>query len=277
MVSSFNIEPASGELTHIGNQLMKDSIAYITTDLTGRFLISASYPQHKIIVNPISPQGLVQKQQQVLHDFPNAHAILIDETNRFVLVPTLGDNRVYQFKFDATSGQLTPNTPAYVALKKKSGPRHLIFHPNSKFVYVLGQSDAGVHVFDFNSKSGTLKEKQTILTLPNQNNDKRKAAADIHITPNGNFLYSSERHSSTISGFKVNAATGTLTPIEVVQTQKKPRGFNIDPTGRFLLVVGQHSNQMSSYTIDKTSGKLTKLKSYEMGENPNWIEIVNFE
>lgn len=276
VVSSFKIEPTSGELTYIGNQIMDDSIAYITTDRTGKYLISASYPQHKIIINSISQQGLVQKQLQILNDYPNAHAILIDKNNRYVLVPTLGDDRVYQFEFDSISGLLESSSQAYMNLEKKSGPRHLTFHPNGKYVYVIGESDASVHVFDFNLKSGTLKEKQTIFTLASKYKDKRKAAADIHITPDGNFLYSSERLSSTISGFKVNSSTGTLTPIEVVQTEKRPRGFSIDPTGKFLLVVGQRSNKMSSYNINKTSGKLSKLNSYEMGENPNWIEIVSF-
>jgi 6-phosphogluconolactonase len=276
VISSFKIEPTSGELTYIGHQMMDDSIAYITTDRTGKYLISASYPQHKIIINSISQQGLVQKQQQILNNYPNAHAVLIDKNNRYVLVPTLGDDRVYQFELDSSSGYLKSSTQAYIDLKKKSGPRHLIFHPNGKFVYVIGESDASVHVFDFNLESGILKEKQTIFTLASKYNDKRKAAADIHITSNGNFLYSSERRSSTISGFKVNSSTGILTPIEVIQTEKWPRGFSIDPTGKFILVVGQRSNQMSSYSINETSGKLTKLDSYEMGENPNWIEIVSF-
>jgi len=83
------------------------------------------------------------------------------------------------------------------------------------------------------------------------------------------------RHSSTLAGFVVDAAKGTLTPVGSVPTEKQPRGFAIDTSGRYLLAVGQLSHALSSYAIDQTSGKLTKLKEYPMGKNPNWIEIVD--
>jgi len=97
----------------------------------------------------------------------------------------------------------------------------------------------------------------------------------INITPDGKFLYGSERTSSTLAGFKVDPAHGTLSPIGSVPTEKQPRGFNIDASGRYLLAVGQLSHGMSSYKIDADSGKLTKLKEYPMGKNPNWVEIVD--
>ena len=104
----------------------------------------------------------------------------------------------------------------------------------------------------------------------------KPSAADLHITPNGKFLYGSERTSSTLAGFRVNPSDGTLTAIGSVPTEKQPRGFNIDPTGRYLLAVGQLSHALSTYRIDPESGKLTKLKEYPMGQNPNWVEILDF-
>jgi 6-phosphogluconolactonase len=104
----------------------------------------------------------------------------------------------------------------------------------------------------------------------------KPSAADLHITPNGKFLYGSERTSSTLAGFSVDPATGTLTAIGSVPTEKQPRGFNIDSTGRYLLAVGQLSHALSSYRIDPESGKLTKLREYPMGKNPNWVEILDF-
>jgi 6-phosphogluconolactonase len=106
--------------------------------------------------------------------------------------------------------------------------------------------------------------------------DGKPWAADIHLTPDGKFLYASERTTSALAAFRVDPKTGLLTPIDSYPTEKQPRAFNIDPTGRYLLSVGQLSNSMTSYAIDKATGKLLKLKEYPVGKNPNWVEIVSF-
>ena len=121
--------------------------------------------------------------------------------------------------------------------------------------------------------AGALAERQTVALLPADCPDK-PSAADLHITPDGRFLYGSERASNTIAGFAVDAASGRLTSIGSVPTEPPPRGFRIDPSGRFLLAVGQTSNQMSVYAIDG-DGRLTKLADYPMGTNPNWVEIID--
>jgi 6-phosphogluconolactonase len=272
IAAGFAIDPATGTLKHVASGPLADSLAYIATDRTGRFLLGASYPGNKITVNPIGPPGTVQPPQQVLPNYPNAHSILPDAVNRHVLVPTLGNDRVNPFTFEAATGTLTP--AAVVEVKPKSGPRHLAFHPGGKLVYVLGELDGTVYVFDYDSGAGSLRQKQSISALPPDFQGK-PSAADLHITPDGKFLYASVRGSSTLAGFRVDGATGTLTLIGSVPTEKQPRGFNIDSTGRFLLAVGQLSHSLSSYAIDPASGTLTKLKEYPMGRNPNWIEIVD--
>jgi len=274
IAAGFAIDPASGRLKPVASGPLADSMAYIATDRTGRFLLAASYPGHKLTVSRIGPPGTVQPPHQVVPDHPNAHSILADAGNRYVLALTLGNDRVNQFKFDAATGMLAPNTPPSVRLKEKAGPRHFVFHPNGKLVYVLGELDASVYVFDYDASTGQLKEKQVVSALPPDFQGK-PWAADLHITPDGKFLYGSERTSSTLAGFKVDPAKGTLSPVGSVPTEKQPRGFRIDPSGRYLLAVGQLSHGMSSYRIDAGSGKLTKLKDYPMGKNPNWVEIVD--
>jgi 6-phosphogluconolactonase len=273
IAAGFAIDPASGKLKHVASGPLADSMAYIATDRTGRFLLAASYPGHKITVSRIDPPGTVQAPHQVLTDHPNAHSILPDASNRHVLAMTLGNDRANQFKFDAASGQLTPTTPPAARLKDKAGPRHFAFHPNGKLVYVLAELDASVYVFDYDAGTGQLKEKQSISALPPGFQGK-PWAADLHITPDGKFLYGSERTSSTLAGFKVDPANGTLTSLGSVPTEQQPRGFAVDASGRYLLAVGQVSHGLSSYRIDPESGKLTKLKEYPMGQNPNWVEIV---
>ena len=225
-------------------------------------------------MNPIGPRGTVHPPQQVLPNYPHAHSILVDAGNRYVLAPTLGDDRVNVFRFDETTGMLEPNTPPAVRVKAKAGPRHLVFHPNGMLVYVLGERDGSISVFDYQAGTGQLTAKQTVTALP-PDFQGTPLAADLHITPDGRFLYGSERTSSTLTGFRVDPATGTLLPIESVLTEKQPRGFNIDPSGRYLLAVGQLSHALSSYQIDADNGKLTKLNEYPMGQNPNWVEIVD--
>jgi len=274
IAAGFAIDPATGKLTHIASGPLADSLAYIATDRTGRFLLGASYPGHKVTVNPISAPGKVEPPKQVLPNYPNAHSILPDAGNRYVLVPTLGNDSVNQFALDAATGTLTPATPPSVRVKDKAGPRHLAFHPNGKIVYVVGELDATVYVFDYDAGTGQLKEKQAASALPPDFQGK-PSAADLHVTPDGKFLYASERTSSTLAGFKIDQATGTVSPIGSVPTEKQPRGFNIDPSGRYLIAVGQLSHGLSIYRIDPASGNLTKLREYPMGKNPNWVEIVD--
>ena len=149
-----------------------------------------------------------------------------------------------------------------------------MFHPNESLVYVLGERDGSMTVLDYDVRSGQLREKQRVSALPPgfQGNP---LAADLHLTPDGRFLYGSERTSSTLTGFTVDPTSGTLSLIGSVPTETQPRGFNIDPSGRYLLAVGQLSHALSSYQIDANTGHLTKLTEYPMGKNPNWIEMLN--
>ncbi len=273
-VTTFTIDANSGKLKPIGSGPLADSMPYIATDRTGRWLFAASYPGHKLTVSAVNAQGIVQPSQQILENHTNAHSLLADTKNRFVLAMTLGNDLVNVFKFDAKTGKLEPNTPPSVSVKAKTGPRHFAFHPNGKLVYVLGELDATIHVFDYDAAKGQLKERQSISALP-PGVTGRIAAADLHLTPDGKYLYSSERTSSTLAGFKINPADGTLSLIEVIPTEAQPRGFNIDSTGSYLLAAGQRSHRLSSYRIESGTGKLTKLKDYAMGKSPNWIEIIN--
>jgi 6-phosphogluconolactonase len=273
-VATFAIEAKSGKLKYIDSGPLADSMAYISTDRTGRYLFAASYPGHQLTVSPIGANGVIGPTQQVLPNHTNAHAILADKQNRYVLATTLGNDLVNVFRFDAKTGKLEPNTPPSIFVKAKTGPRHFIFHPNGKLLYVLGELDAAIHVFDYDAGKGQLKAKQSISALP-PGVTGRIAAADLHMTPDGKFLYASDRTTNTLAGFKVNVADGALTLIESIPTETLPRGFSIDSAGRYLFVVGMRSHRMSSYQIESGIGKLTKLKEYTMGKVPNWVEIVD--
>lgn len=271
---TFDIDAQTGKLKLVGPGPLADSMAYISIDRTGRFLLSASYSGNKVTVNAIGPNGVIAAAQQAVDTQPNAHAIIFDPTNRYVLHTSLGGDVVYQQKFDAKAGKLTPNEPPTVSVKAKGGPRHLVFSPDKKFVYLLNELDAAIYVFPWDARTGTLsKEIQVASALP-KGFEGKPWAADIHLTPDGNYLYASERTSSTLAAFRVDPKTGALSSIGAYATEKQPRGFAIDPTGRYLLAVGQLSNSMTSYAIDKKTGALAKLMDMPVGKNPNWVEIV---
>jgi len=273
-VRSFAIDATTGRLDYLGFGPLADNTCYISTDKTGRFLLSASYQGSKVAVNLIGSDGIVLPPQQIIETEPKSHSILVDAANQYALSACLGGDIFYQWRFDSESGRLTPNEPPFIPVKKHSGPRHFVFHPNGRVVYLLTEHAVTIHVYDYDPSKGALTEKQVVNALTPTPGDKIWAT-DIHITPNGKFLYAAERGSSTLAMLKIDSKGDTLSLIGHVVTEKQPRGFAIDRTGRFLYCTGQLSSRMSSYAIDGTSGNLTKLNDYPVGKNPNWVEIVH--
>ena len=284
-VVSLAIDARDGTLAITGTAPLPASMAYIATDRSGRFLFSASYGGHLIAVSPIDAGGVVQAAQQVLPTPPNAHAILADPSNRFVYSTSLGGGVVVPWRFDARTGVLTRHAPPQVRARAGGSPRHLVFGGPAHAAqdrpagcaYLLNELDATIDVFAFDAERGTLDTMQTIASLPSGFSGE-PWAADIHITPDGRFLYTSERRSSTLAAFRVNAGPGPdigrLTLIGHVPTEAQPRGFAVSPDGRWLFAVGQLSNRLSRYAIDVNSGELTWCDDCAVGQNPNWVEAI---
>jgi 6-phosphogluconolactonase len=275
--SSFAIDPNSGRLTHLGISPLADSMAYITTDRTGRFLLSASYPGAKLAINPIDREGRVSGEAtQVLATQPKAHCVVVDTSNRYVYCSNLGADIVMQLRFDPVTGTVSPNEPATISTKPNAGPRHLAFHPNGRFLFLLNETDATLGTYAIDPATGTLAEVQTVPTLPPDFTGK-PSAADLHVRPDGRFVYASERTTSTIKGYRIDPERGTFSRCGRWPTETTPRGFAIDPRGRFLLAAGLSSNAMTVYAIDPDNGALAALRQYRLGDMPNWIEIVDLD
>jgi len=272
-VLSFEIDPKSGRLDAIGAAALPHSMASIATDRSGRFLFSASYGGNVIAVSPIDADGVVQAAHQVLPTGPHAHAIHADPSNRFVFATSLGSGVMLQFRFDAASGRLAPNTPAALQPHAEASPRHFAFGHDARFVYLLNELDAAIDVLALDGNSGTLRTVQTLDSLP-RGFDGEPWAADIHLTPDGRFLYSSERRSGTLAAFRVDAENGTLTLVGHVPTEAQPRGFNVTPDGRFLIAAGQRSHRVALYAIDAQTGALNALGDCAAGRGPNWVESI---
>jgi 6-phosphogluconolactonase len=301
-VLTYAINPATGALTQKASAPLPDSMPYVSTDHTGRFLFTASYGGDKLAVSPIGENGLVEAEAiQVIPTGRNAHSIMPDRSNKFVYAATLGANQVLQFTFDSKTGKLTANEPPAVSPEAGHGPRHLAFSPDNKYLYVLNELSGHVTQYTIDPSKGTLTLVDSISSVPAEaglawgsaqgpvgaapalasvaaKDDKPKVwAADIQITPDGKFLYSTERTTNKIALFTVAPGTGKLTYVANFATEAQPRGIRIDPTGQYLVASGEKSDRVSVYKIDKGTGKLGEPSRYPVGNGANWVEIVDVQ
>jgi DNA-binding beta-propeller fold protein YncE len=171
---------------------------------------------------------------------PHAHGVYLSPDNRFALIPDLGIDRVLSYAFDPAAAKLKPNSVlAGTSLKPGSGPRHLAFHPDGKFVYVINELLCTFAVMSYNVPTGTLTPVQTISTLPpGQGIPPGTSTAEIQVHPNGRFLYGSNRGANTLVVYAISPTTGQLTYVESISTLgKTPRHFALDPTGTWLLAL----------------------------------------
>lgn len=298
-VHVYSIDKSTGALTQFSSSPLAESFPYISLDRTGRYLFGASYGGHMISVNAIAGDGRVSPEPlQVIPVGRNAHSIRVDASNQYVYVPTLASDEVFMFRFDAKTGKLASNTPAVYLAKAMTGPRHFITSPDNRRLYLLSELVGTVTTFDIDGKTGLLKETSVATGLPPdtklgpgmprgavgganapppRNTDNDIWAADLHMLPNGRFLYMSERTSSSIAAFSVDATSGALAYLGSTPTERQPRGFNIDPSGRFMVVTGEKSDTISVYAIDPSNGTLKLLKQYPTGKGSNWVEIVSLD
>ncbi|MGO4123183.1 lactonase family protein [Inquilinus sp. YAF38] len=288
-VLTYAIDPASGALWQEASAPLPDSMAYVSTDAAGRFLFTASYGGDKVAVSPIDADGLVKAEAgQVIPTGKNAHAIRADRTNRFVYATNLGSDQIVQFRFDAATGKLTPNDPPVVKTAAGDGPRHPLLSPDDKQLYVLCELSGNVLRFAVDPDKGRLTLLDSTGTVPTEAGlvpgtppgvpagDKPKIwAADLQATPDGRFLYATERTTSRIALLSVDPATGELAYVGNYATETQPRGIRIDASGTWLVASGEKSDRLSVYRIDKASGSLTPVGRYPVGRDANWVEIVD--
>lgn len=269
---SLAIDPDKRDLRQVGEVALPASMAYVGTDLTGRFLLAASYPGHQLTVSPVAPDGTVGAVQQVVPTGPNAHAVMASPCNRFVLATSLGGGELMVYAFNAETGRLSPQSSWHA--RAGAGPRHFRFGPAGRCVYLLNELDGTLDVLAWDAQQGSLSTVQSQVSIFPPGFTDKPWAADVHLTPDGRHLYASERTSSTLAHFAVGTVTGHITAKGHTAVETQPRGFAIDPTGRHLLVVGQMSHHLSRYAIDPDQGHLTHLQRVSVGQGPNWVEIL---
>jgi 6-phosphogluconolactonase len=294
---AYSIDRKTGALKLIASSPAAESFPYISLDRTGRFLFGASYGGAVVSVNAVGKDGRVaEKPIQVIPVGRNAHSIRVDATNKYVYTPTLGSDEIFQFRFDAKTGRLASNTPSIVLMKAGTGPRHFITSKDNKFVYLLSELVGTVTTLSLDAKTGLLTEVSIASAVPPDSKLVPGAprgavgapggppprdtsndiwAADLHLTPDGKFLYATER-THTIAAFSVDGATGKLAYLGATPTETQPRGFNISPDGKTMIVSGEKSDTITVYAIG-ADGALKEMQKAPTGKGSNWVEIVSFD
>lgn len=297
-VQTFAIDPATGGLTKLSQSPLGHPMAYISLDKTGNYLFASSYDDDVVTVTPIHAGKLADQPTQTLKTDRNAHSVHIDNSNRYLFAQTLGGAKVFQYRFDARTGKVTPNDPPALDVPAGLGPRHIAFSPDDRHVYVLDELQDKVITYALDAATGRLTRQAVTSALPadttlvpgaprfvrNPTPAQRPHAdtsndiwaADIHVTPDGRFLYTSERTSSVLSAMKVDKASGALTLVGTYPTEKQPRGFAITPDGKYLICSGEKSDHISVFDIDPASGALKLNGRYPVGQDANWVEVVKF-
>lgn len=269
-VSAYTIDPHTGHLALINRELAGGGdTSYLSLDQTGRYALAANYNGGNIAAFALRPDGglgdwtafiqhtgkSVDPQRQT-HAY--AHSIVVDPTNRFALVADLGVDKVFIYRFNAQDGSLLPHSPASVSVAPGSGARHVKFHPNGHWVYLINEMGCTVMGFDWDSAKGTLTQFQTISTLPADFKG-TSACAEMEIHPNGKFLYGSNRGHDSLAVFAIDQANGHLTPVEHVSTQgKTPRNFAFDPTAQWIICTNHGSDNAVVFRVDGATGRLTQ-------------------
>ncbi|NQW20299.1 MAG: lactonase family protein [Chloroflexi bacterium] len=274
-MASFDIDPSSGSLKLSGTVTLESDPCYISVDNTGHHLLSAYYTAGHIAVHPIDEQGaLGGAPTEWIATRHRAHCAQTDSTNLYTFLPHVDDsNAIYQYKFDASTGNLTPNIPAVIEPPTGDGPRHYVYHPNGRFVYFDNEQGCSVTAYKFDSATGTLEAFQTLSTLPADWSGKN-SCAQIHMSPDGKFLYAANRGHNSIAMYTVNAQSGELTSLGQQPSLGTPRAFGIDPIGNFMLVGGLDNGDLATYKIE-SSGKLNHLGTQLVGNKPMWIHITD--
>ncbi len=265
-VSAFAIDAQSGRLTLLNQQPSGgQGPCHVTVDPAGKCVLTANYTTGTVAALPIDKDGRLREPTSIIQHTgsgpkakrqqgPHAHSINLDPAGRFAFAPDLGVDKVFIYRLAAKDRSLVANDPPFAQIAPGSGPRHFTFHPRGRFAYVINELTSTITAFSYDADRGALKELQTISTLP-EGFTGDSFTADIHVHPNGRFLYGSNRGHNSIAVFAINPDTGRLTAAGHEPTRGEwPRNFSIEPSGRWLLAANQKSNSVAVFAIDQRTG-----------------------
>jgi 6-phosphogluconolactonase len=287
-VKAFAIDRRTGKLRFLNEVASGGTIpCYVRLDNRGRYAMVANYGSGSVTVIEVRRDGRLGKMTAFdqyagssvnpqRQEGPHAHSINVSPDNRFAIAADLGLDKVFVYRFEQKTGALAPNTPPYATVNAGSGPRHIAFARNGRFVYVIGEMKSNITVFAYDARRGTLRKLQTVSTLP-KGYKGQSDCAEVAVSPSGKFVYGSNRGHDSIAVFAADPKKGTLTAVERAPSGgKTPRHFAIDPTGSYLLVANQESDCVSVFAVDRKTGRLTPSGETATVSSPACVRFVTF-
>lgn len=286
-VASFVLEGRSGKLRFLNRQSSRGTAScYLDVDATGKTLVVANYSSGSVVSLPLNRDGSLGKAVSFFQhegsgadparqSGPHAHSIVISPDNRFALSADLGTDRIFSYQLDPVTSKLSVNSDqASAKTKPGAGPRHLIFHPDGQHVYVINELGNSVTLFDYDGVRGTLNRQQSASTLPDQYEGK-SYCADLKITPDGRFLYGTNRGNDSIAIFRIDQKNGHLTRIGIEPSLGKgPQNLAILSGGKWLICANMAGNNVAVFRIDQETGKLSSVGKPVAMPMPSCIRVV---
>lgn len=268
-VAAFAFDPFTYGWTRLNDQPAHGtSPCHLSLDATGRALLVANYSSGSVASYPLMKDGSIGPAGSAIQhhgksinpsrqEGPHAHSIYADPSNRFALAVDLGLDQVLTYRLEPATGKLTPAPTPFSPIAPGAGPRHLAFSPNGKWAYVINELNDSLGAYAYDPATGSLVHLHTLPTLP-AGWKGTNYPSDVAVSPDGRFVFGSNRGHESIAIFAIDDATGRMTVVGHEPVQGKfPRAFGISPRGDFLLVANQHTHNVVSFRIDAATGKLT--------------------
>lgn len=288
--SSFSVDRESGLLTPMNHAETggRNGVSQ-AIDPSGRFMLVANYSSGNVGVMPVRQDGTLGDHVHVVtlqgqsgphrieQTSSHPHQVVFDPAGRFVIVPDKGLDRIFVFRFDPTTGRLTPTEQGSVAALPGSGPRHAAFHPTFPILWVINEISNTIVTYYLEAEHGGLRPVQILPSLPS-NYVGENTGSGIAVLPGGRFVYCSNRTHDSIAIFAVAPETGLLTSIGWVPSQGRiPRWIGSDPSGRFLYAGNEQSDTVVSWHIDSSTGLLTPTGQVVSNASPASIAFANWD
>ncbi|WP_234735741.1 lactonase family protein [Tellurirhabdus bombi] len=289
-VSSFSIDPKTGKLTLMNQESSRGKgPCHISIDQTGKLAFVSNYGGGRFTVLPIASDGKLETATDSLsytgsgpntkrQEKPHIHSATVSPDNRFVYVADLGTDRLYIYEIDQAGKTVKPASTPYATVSPGSGPRHMTFHPNGKYVYLVEEMTSSVAVFTRDAKTGALTLIQdNVKSLPSSFTGDNNTSADIHTDPAGRFLFMSNRGHNALAIFSI-AKDGKLTLVgDQSSGGKTPRNFLVDPKGEYVFAANQDTDNIVVYKMDSKTGKLTPTGTEVKVPAPVCVKLMSLK
>jgi len=275
-VGAYSIAATTGALTFL-NAVSSGGQGppFVSVDATGTWVFVANYGDGSVSVLPVQADGSLGAATTTLSVGMNAHMIVADPSNRFVFVPCLGADYIAQFSFDSTTGALAPNATApHVAAVTGAGPRHLAFHPNGRFAFVINETNSTLVTYSFDATLGTLAPVSTVSTLP-PGDSGTNTAAEVHVHPSGKWLLASNRGANDLVVFAIDSTTGALSSPQFTSSGgMTPRDFSLAPGGQLVYAANETTGNVVPFTFNATSGALAATASPTPVPSASFVGVI---